>query len=926
MFLLSSRLPWRLVLLLSAATALPAAAAPPPDPSHAIIPGFERFFTGSREDAARGGRLLLSELNCTSCHKPDAAREPSLTRKQVPLLDGVGSRIQRGYLRKYLLDPHAAKPGTAMPNVLAGLPPQERAQRALELAHFLASTGTPPQGRPEAKLVATGRDLYHRVGCVACHGSRSPSGNPDKILPTSVPLGNLKAKYTLGSLTAFLENPHQARPSGRMPGLLSNQEARAIANYLLQGVVFAASPPNLTYTYYEGSFERLPDFANLRPRATGKASGFDVGVARRPNDFALCFEGYLRIDHTGDYRFHLTSDDGSRLTIDGRDVAVNDGIHAPTTVSAKARLSKGMHKLVAAVFNGPGGVELSVDIEGPGLGRQPLAPLVSLTPDGNKATAPPGQKDADTFEVDPELAAKGRLAFSILGCASCHQMKIGGKPIESKLAAPPLAKLRPTEGCLAAAPGKGVPQYTFSGPQRTALVAALASAPAGKPDPRAVITRTLTALNCYACHERDKVGGVEEDLSPFFTTAQPEMGEEGRVPPSLTRVGTKLTEAYLKKIIAQGSHDRPYMHTRMPRFGDEVAGPLVQAFAAVDDLLPVQKVPFATKLSRIKADGRALVGEKLGCIKCHTFAGHKAEGVQGIDMALMTRRLRPGWFHQYVFDPQKFRPGTRMPSAFPNGTSVVPEVQEGDPARQIEAMWAYLSDAERAQLPMGIRKHSMPLVPDKEAILYRNFIEGAGPRAIGVGYPEKAHLAFDANDLRLALLWQGAFIDAARHWTDRGAGFERPLGDNILEMPAGVAFAVLVKDDAPWPAKHARELGYKFLGYRLTPDQRPTFLYSVNGVRVEDFPNAVAGKAGPALRRTLTLSAGGPAEGLYFRAALADKIEAAGDGWFRINGEWRLRIEAAAPPRIRQAGGKQELLVPVRFGDGQARIVQEFVW
>ncbi|MFN3484700.1 MAG: hypothetical protein ACK44W_04365, partial [Planctomycetota bacterium] len=61
-------------------------------------------------------------------------------------------------------------------------------------------------------------------------------------------------------------------------------------------------------------------------------------------------------------------------------------------------------------------------------------------------------------------------------------------------------------------------------------------------------------------------------------------------------------------------------------------------------------------------------------------------------------------------------------------------------------------------------------MPQDEAIIYRNFIQGAGPRAIAVGYPEHAHLAFDANHMRLALLWRGDFIDASKHWVDRGPG------------------------------------------------------------------------------------------------------------------------------------------------------------
>ncbi len=226
-----------------------------------------------------------------------------------------------------------------------------------------------------------------------------------------------------------------------------------------------------------------------------------------------------------------------------------------------------------------------------------------------------------------------------------------------------------------------------------------------------------------------------------------------------------------------------------------------------------------------------------------------------------------------------------------------------------------------------MNKHFIPLVPDKEAIIYRNFIEGAGSRAIGVGYPEKANLAFDANNMRLALIWQGAFMDASRHWTDRGVGYQPPLGDNVIRMPEGVAFAELDKANESWPTKPARELGWQFRGYHLSKDGRPTFLYSFKGFRIEDFPNAVPGKANPVLQRKITISAGPATANLWYRAAVANRIEAVGRGWYLINGEWRIRLEAGAEPVIRQAGGQKELLVPVRFADrNQATIIQEYVW
>lgn len=47
--------------------------------AHPVIPGFERFYTGEKADAARGGQLLLAELNCISCHQP---ADRSLARKE----------------------------------------------------------------------------------------------------------------------------------------------------------------------------------------------------------------------------------------------------------------------------------------------------------------------------------------------------------------------------------------------------------------------------------------------------------------------------------------------------------------------------------------------------------------------------------------------------------------------------------------------------------------------------------------------------------------------------------------------------------------------------------------------------------------------------------------------------------------------------
>src|SRR5262249_35110488 len=140
-----------------------------------IVPGFERFHADGAE-SVKGGRLLLGELNCVSCHKSEAGQEASLPSKKAPILDGVGGRVRRSFLRKFLRDPKSIKPGTTMPNPFAALPEAERSDQIEALVHFLASTGTLPQERANAKAAAVGQQLYHQVGCVACHGSRDNNG------------------------------------------------------------------------------------------------------------------------------------------------------------------------------------------------------------------------------------------------------------------------------------------------------------------------------------------------------------------------------------------------------------------------------------------------------------------------------------------------------------------------------------------------------------------------------------------------------------------------------------------------------------------------------------------------------------------------------------------------------------------------------
>jgi hypothetical protein len=82
-------------------------------------------------------------------------------------------------------------------------------------------------------------------------------------------------------------------------------------------------------------------------------SGFP-GVSKRTEGFAIDYNGKFWIEKAGKYKFILTSDDGSRLSIDGNVVIDNDGVHPVVTKPGDVDLAAGVHTIRVEYFQGPG--------------------------------------------------------------------------------------------------------------------------------------------------------------------------------------------------------------------------------------------------------------------------------------------------------------------------------------------------------------------------------------------------------------------------------------------------------------------------------------------------------------------------------------------------------------------------------------------
>ncbi|MCB9044504.1 MAG: fibronectin type III domain-containing protein, partial [Chitinophagales bacterium] len=180
---------------------------------------------------------------------------------------------------------------------------------------------------------------------------------------------------------------------------------------------FAEVGSGVDYSYYEvDNMNNLPDFNSLTPQKTGRISTFSLGEQDRGDNFAFKFSGFITVPVAGDYIFYTTSDDGSKLYIDGFDeahkVVDNDYLQGPTERSGTINLTAGIHEIHVTFFERGGGEFLEVRYEGPagsGIAKQLIPADVLGLPLPNATTLP-----LPSVPLDPsDLVATGTSSSKI---------------------------------------------------------------------------------------------------------------------------------------------------------------------------------------------------------------------------------------------------------------------------------------------------------------------------------------------------------------------------------------------------------------------------------------------------------------------------------------------------------------------------------
>lgn len=720
-----------------------------------------------------------------------------------------------------------------------------------------------------------GRFLFEELSCVRCHKPTAADRMAKTLVERAGPdLTEIGKRVQPGWLDAWLADPHKLRPDTVMPRMFADDEAGKAERYAVVTYLTSLSgPPVEPKPIAVGQYSKsVSDGGKLyltagcaachgdkvtQPPTRKKKDDPDEDVKpeQKPEDSAYA------LGTAGPQGFYLLGAVGSKFTVE----SLAKYLQNPLATNPHGR----MPNMVLS-----------------GQEAQDLARFLCKQTDD---AIPKGMPAAPENKAAAEWKALGKQLLVTKGCVNCHSVAPGGTAMAALVNAPPyslLAKARGGHGCLAAKPDpERVPAYHLDAKQKSALIAFLKDGllGPGSPAPAYQAKLALKRFNCLNCHNRDGEGGIAAELADQMKLLEKAENADDVSPPRLTGAGHKLRTPWFKQVLTSAGRARPWMTLRMPQYGEANIGFLADALPKLEGTIADEAIGKVAVTSEKIAAGRTLTGKSgHGCISCHDISGVSGGGTRGPDLALTDQRVRYDWYVRWMHHPQRIAPGTKMPQVALDGKSLLTSVYDGDADKQFEALWSYLALGPGLPLPAGMEppKGLVIQVKDRPEILRTFMPDGAGTKAIAVGFPGGTSVVFDAATCRLGYAWSGNFLDASPVWNNRGGSPAKLLGPKFWTGPAGFPWAVTDSRTPPDFAKRATDPAFghqlsndalapgprlvHFAGYALDPAGVPTFRYALTTAegktelavveKVEPLPVTVA--AGFRRKLTVDLPAG----------------------------------------------------------------------
>lgn len=570
-------------------------------------------------------------------------------------------------------------------------------------------------GLEGAETAARGERLFVELGCHGCHlaeGYETLAKEDDK--PVIGPsLRRIGAKVDPAWLVRWIQNPHEFRPRTRMPNFMFDEtQATQIAAFLLASTK-------------DSSAAWVAEHA-------APASVQDAEAVAR---------GKAVVDTVGCRACHALSDD---------EVAGELGANKDIAPNLSGVAEKTDARWLYHWVKNPRGFS--------DVARMPSLRLTNAEAEDVTAYlltlgAPkPGPADLDARLHEPGAVAAGEKLVRKYGCAGCHE--IPGMELESRIGAElsnygkkvkeefffgdridlhedwetfTYHKLKEPRGYATKWIEQLMPQFDLADDDVHALMVFLR----GRTDAKinetfryshsfstAVVDgqRLASRYNCTGCHVIDGRGG---DIRRLYEKKPTE------APPNLLGEGAKVQAPWLYDFLKAPTPIRPWLSVRMPTFGfdDHETATAVQYFTGLDMVdSPFTYVNVHDYVGANVEAGKLLASQDyLACFSCHVRGDQLPEGEKDSwapDLAMAATRLRPEWVIDWLRDPQKLLPGTKMPSFYadPDNPDGPPDILGGDDEAQIRALRDYVISIglERdGQLPVQMTRVE-PNVPAVE--------------------------------------------------------------------------------------------------------------------------------------------------------------------------------------------------------------------
>jgi mono/diheme cytochrome c family protein len=584
------------------------------------------------------GIFLVERYGCFGCHKIKGWEN---LRKVGPDLSKIASKTSEDWIYRWIKEPRAFRP-TRMPQQwgvrtpdkqTAELNARDDTEANAAVAYLLDRSARRDFPRPAAGDRESGRRLLESVGCLACHrvgdDRRGVEGLPMAAFRTHGPnLDGSGSKLDAGWVYAWIRDPKSVWPETRMPNLRLSEKEAA------------------DITAYLMSLKNDEFMARPRPA----------------------------------------------LDTERRDTMVREYLLAQYSVKQVAEKFTAMDDRQRTLFLG----ERTL-FRGGCFGCHTIPGFEKATPIGTELTEQ-GSKLVERLDFGFQHE---KIPHTLP--AWLHQKLMEPRIFDVDKEKKPDELLR-------------MPKFHFTPEEADAIVTAvlsftkeqvpLAAQKQLSAEDRLVERgrRLVRDFNCQGCHQVGEKGGtiravVEDQLEkaggdtlqaqalspPMLWNAKSKVGEGARV-------HTPWLHAFLKD---PSNKIRPWLDLRMPSFGltEEQVNTITQYFAAQDRVAyPYEPKP-RVEPAMVEA-GRDLFG-RWQCVKCHVVAGklpNQDPANMAPDLAKVPERLRAEWLAQWLADPGRIMPGTRMPANFPTNPqeNAYPEVLGGDQKQQIEAVRAYL--------------------------------------------------------------------------------------------------------------------------------------------------------------------------------------------------------------------------------------------